>query len=269
MRRNKLLKSADLAAIFIGIILVVGLSIVMPEYYRSYYQQQAALKKVSINIEPKKPTVIVPVFGINKDINLPNICNAIYSIINKHNLKGALFISGNLAEKYPKCISLFSSNENIDIGSQTYSYSNLTSIPDYTKQLNEVKNGKRVIDYVGKVDSKLFKAPYGSTDGNIYSLLSRSGILADFSYSNQYNKYENGQFIKYNIITYNPSSNQSNILSVLASSKGENVLINFDNSIPLDQIDSFISKLKSVNKNIKFASVSDITGMNLTIRKES
>ena len=58
-------------------------------------------------------------------------------------------------------------------------------------------------------------------------------------------------------------------MSVLASSKGENVLINFDNSIPLDQIDSFISKLKSVNKNIKFASASDITGMNLTIRKES
>ena len=129
--------------------------------------------------------------------------------------------------------SLFSSNENIDIGSQTYTYANLTSIPDYTKQLSEVKSGKSAIDYVGKVDSKLFRAPYGSTDGNIYSLLSRSGILADFSYSNQYNKYENGQFIKYDAITYNPLSNQSNISNTLSSSNGKNVLINFDNSIPL------------------------------------
>lgn len=243
----------------------------MPEYYRSYYQQQAALKHesnpVKQTVEPKRVSIIGLLFSINKDMNLPYFCDTIYAIMNKHNVKASIFISGNLAEKYPICVSLFSSNENIDIGSQTYSYANLTSIPDYTKQLSEVKSGKSAIDYVGKVDSKLFRAPYGSTDGNIYSLLSRSGILADFSYSSQYNKYENGQFIKYDAITYNPLSNQSNISNTLSSSNGKNVLINFDNSIPLDQIDHFISKLKSANKNIKFASASDITGMNLTIRR--
>lgn len=241
--------------IYLGVLVILGVAILLPVYY------QKRTQPAEVHL-----TAILS-FDVLENNNLPIWCFDLSSMLQKYKIGASVFIAGNLAEKYPKCISLFSSNENIDIGSQTYSYSNLTSIPDYTKQLNEVKNGKRVIDYVGKVDSKLFKAPYGSTDGNIYSLLSRSGILADFSYSNQYNKYENGQFIKYNIITYNPSSNQSNILSVLASSKGENVLINFDNSIPLDQIDSFISKLKSVNKNIKFASASDITGMNLTIRK--
>ena len=144
----------------------------MPEYHRSYYQQQAALKHesnpVKQTVEPKRVSIIGLLFSINKDMNLPYFCDTIYAIMNKHNVKASIFISGNLAEKYPICVSLFSSNENIDIGSQTYSDVNLTSIPDYTKQFSEVKSGKSAIDYVGKVDSKLFRAPYGSTDGNIY-----------------------------------------------------------------------------------------------------
>jgi peptidoglycan/xylan/chitin deacetylase (PgdA/CDA1 family) len=242
--------------ILLSVLVILGVAILLPAYYQKRTQPAEVYYKAILS------------FSILDKSNLPNWCFDLSSMLQKYKIRASVFISGNLAEKYPKCVSLFSSNKNIDIGSQTYNYVNLTSIPDYTKQLNEIKNGKRVIDYVGKVDSKLFKAPYGLTDGNIYSLLSRSGIIADFSYSNQYNKYENGQFIKYDIITYNPSSNQSNILSVLSSSKGENVLINFDNSTPIDQIDSFLSKLKSINKNIKFASPSDVTGMNLTIRKE-
>ena len=78
---------------------------------------------------------------------------------------------GKLAESYPKCVTLFSSNDGIDIGSSTYNYINLTSTQDYLLTLEEVKEGKRAVDSIGRLDSKLFKAPSGSTNQNIYSLL--------------------------------------------------------------------------------------------------
>jgi peptidoglycan/xylan/chitin deacetylase (PgdA/CDA1 family) len=254
------MKMVYAGAIASGIVVIVGAVIIIPVFY-----QKRPISSVS------QPTAILS-FSVVNDNNVPTWCNDLSSVFKKYDIKAIVFVVGKIASKYPQCISAFSSsndNNNIDIGSQTYNFLSLTSTPNYSAALEEVKNGKQAVDNAGKLDSKLFKAPYGSTDQNIYSLLSRSGIVADFSYAHQFNKYESGQFIKYDLIAYNGSnySSKKDLLDSLSSTKLP-VLVDFDNSTPIDQIDSFISNLKSEIKDIHFINASELTRMDLTIRKK-
>jgi polysaccharide deacetylase len=253
------MKMAYAGAIVTGIVVIVGAAIIIPVFYQKW-----AISSVT------QPTAILS-FSVVNDNNVPTWCNDLSSALKKYDIKAIVFVTGKIASKYPQCVSAFSSNDNnnIDIGSQTYNFLSLTSTPNYSAALEEVKNGKRAVDNAGKLDSKLFKAPYGSIDQNIYSLLSRSGIVADFSYAHQFNKYESGQFIKYDLIAYNGSnySSKKELLDSLSSTKLP-VFIDFDNSTPISQIDSFISNLKSEIKDIHFINASELTRMDLTIRKK-
>jgi hypothetical protein len=239
-------------AIATGIVVVLGIAIILPVYYQK---------------RPILQPIVMLSFSIIGGSNVPIWCNDLSSILEKHNLRAAVFITGKVAERNPACVSSFSSND-IDIGSQTYNYVNLTSITDYSAALEEVRSGKEVLDKTGNLNSRLFKAPYGSTDQNIYSFLTRSGIVADFSYGQHYNKYEDGKFIKYDIVSYDGASYSSDLFNDISSSEKMPILINFDNSTPIDEIDSFLSKLKSVSNNIYFINASELTGMNLTERRE-
>ncbi|MFB5630599.1 MAG: polysaccharide deacetylase family protein [Nitrosopumilaceae archaeon] len=214
-----------------------------------------------IFFEPTPSRPILLSFDIVEDYNLPDWCIDLSKTLEKNNVKAAIFVTGKIAEKYPQCVQSFS--DNIDIGSQTYNYVNLNSILDYTIQLEEVKLGKNVVDKIGNLDSKLFKAPYGNTDENIYSILSRSGILADFSYSNQYNKFSENQFLKYNITSYNGAFHNAGFFKNLKFD-AEPIMINYNNETPVDEIDDLISKLKS--DEIRFVSASDLTETELTRR---
>lgn len=237
-----------------GIVILIGIAIILPVYFQK---------------RPISQSAILLSFSIITENNVPKWCNELSSILGKYDLKAAVFITGKIAERNPGCVSTFSSTA-VDIGSQTYNYVNLTSIPDYTIALEEVRKGKEVLDKTGNLNSRLFKAPYGSTDEDIYSFLTRSGIVADFSYPQHYNKYENGKFIKYELVAYEGNSNSSDQFDNIISSNRTTipVLVNFDNSAPPDQIDTFISKLKSMGDSIYFINASDLTGMNLTERKE-
>jgi Polysaccharide deacetylase len=235
-----------------GIVILIGLVIILPVYLQK---------------RPISQSAILLSFSIINDSNVPKWCNDLSSILGKYKLKAAVFITGKVAERNPACVSSFSSKD-IDIGSQTYNYVNLTSISDYSVALEEVRNGKEALDKTGNLNSRLFKAPYGSTDQNIYSFLTRSGIVVDFSYAQQYNKYENGKFIKYELIAYDGASYSSDQFNNIISLNKLPVLINFDNSTPINQIDSFISNLKSISNNIYFINASELTGMILTERKE-
>lgn len=212
-------------------------------------------------ILPAKPQTVLLSFSIVDEHNTPQWCNELSSVLKKYNVKAIVFVTGKIAEQYPECVSTFP--DNVDIGSQTYNYENLVSIDDYTARLDEIKNGKRAIYYAGNIDSRIFKAPYGSTDNEIYSLLSRSGIIADFSYTDQYNKYYDNKFIKFEINSYDGKSHSADFFRGLPVT-GKPVFINFDNSTPASQIDDLLSKLKS--KQINFVSASDLTGFDLTIR---
>jgi peptidoglycan/xylan/chitin deacetylase (PgdA/CDA1 family) len=171
-----------------------------------------------------------------------------------------IFLRGKTAEKFPECVNTF--HDGVDVGSQTYSYVDLQTIDDYTLQLEEVEHGKHAIDKIGNFDSKLFKAPYGSTDENIYSLLSRSGILVDFSYEHQFNKFYKGKFIKFDSVSYH-SPNIKSIISEIKTVK-EPIILNYDNTIPVSEIENLLATLKS--ENIRFVSPSELTGIDLTTR---
>ena len=238
------MKIVHVGIISTAIVIALGIGIVLPPY-----------------LPQSKPLVVLLSFDIANKDNLPQWCNQLSSVLDRQNVKATIFVTGKVASQYPKCVSAFS-NRN-DVGSQTYDYVNLTSIDDYTVQLKEVKNGKQAVDASANIDSRLFKAPYGVTDENIYSLLNRSGILADFSYTNQYNKYYNGEFIKFNATTYDGITHSADFFHTLSSDNP--VLINFDNSTPVENIDKYISQLKS--KHILLIDASELTGINLTINQ--
>lgn len=214
-----------------------------------------------IFFEPTPSRPVLLSFNIVEDNNLPDWCIDLSKTLEKNNVKAAVFVSGKIAEKYPQCVKSF--NNDVDIGSQTYSYVNLDSILDYSIQLDEVKHGKYAVDKAGNLDSKLFKAPYGNTDENIYSILSRSGILADFSYSNQYNKFSDEQFVKYNLTSYDGAFHNVGFFKNLKFDKNP-LMINYNNETPVEEIDHLISKLKS--GEIHFVSASELTEIELTKR---
>lgn len=239
------MKIVHVSAIATAVVIVLGIMLVIPPY-----------------LQPRQPLVVLLSFSIVNDKNVPQCCTKLSSVLEKYDVKATIFVTGKVAERYSECITAFSNN--IDVGSQTYNYVELTSIEDYTAQLIEVKNGKRAVDDAGGIDSKLFKAPYEATDENIYSLLSSSGILADFSYKNQYNKYYDGQFIKFDLTAYDGTAHSADFFRTLPVDKP--VLISFDNSVPIEKIDDFISKLKS--RQILFVDASELTGIELTIHRE-
>ena len=242
------MKLVHLGAISTGIVIVLGIAMVVPAFTRAP--------------QYSPPLVAMLSFSIVDDSNAANWCNDLSSILNKYGIKATVFVTGKVADQHPECVKVFSNN--IDIGSQTYTYVDLKTISDSTAQLEEVRNGKQAVDYAGKLYSRVFKAPHGSTDDNIYSLLSRSDIVADFSYNQQYNKYYNGQFIKFDLAAYDGSRYSADFFRALPVAEVPTV-INFDNSTPIEQIDHFISQLKS--SNIRFVNASEITGIDLTIRE--
>jgi peptidoglycan/xylan/chitin deacetylase (PgdA/CDA1 family) len=241
------LKLTWAAAISTALIITAGVILVAPLFTRlpkPETQQRALL-----------------CFSILDSNDVSEWCLNLSSILEKHNVKAAVFFVGKVAEQHPECVSTFS--RNVDIGSQTYSYIDLTSISDYTLQLEEVKKGKKAVDEAGNLYSRLFRAPYGSTDENIYSLLSRADIIADFSYEQQYNVYEDGKFIKFEASVYNGSDHSADYFLKLPK-KTQPLIIFFENSASTAKIEEFVSKLKA--GNIEFISASELVGCELTTR---
>jgi len=242
------LKLLYLGAIATGIVIILAVAMISPAFTRAqYYNSQ--LK-------------ILLAFSVVDESNVPDWCSDLSSVLKKHGVSATVFVTGKVADQHPECVTTFSNN--IDIGSQTYSYVDLPSIPNYTVQLEEVKKGKESVDKAGKLDSKVFRAPYRSTDQNIYSLLSRSGILADFSYERQYNKYYDGKFIWFNVTAYEGRQYQAEFFHKIPVTSTP-VLINFDNSTSIENIDRFIANLKS--SEVRFLNASEITGIDLTVRE--
>ena len=201
------------------------------------------------------------VFSVLEVGNFSEWCHNLASFLKTYDIKATVFFTGKIAEQNPECVADFPTST--DIGSQTYSYVDLQSISDYTLQLEEVERGKQSVDQAGNLYSRVFRAPYGSTDENIYSLLNRSDIVADFSYEQQYNVFYNGQFIRFDLTTYNGSQYPPEFFLSLPKAAAPQVVI-FDNTTPFTQIKELILKLKT--GEIRFVNASEITGLELTQR---
>jgi len=225
-------------------VIFLGVLIVSPSFFPS-----------------EKHADVMLVLNIYDRPNLDNWCRELSIFLAAENVVGTIFISGDVAKKNPSCVTSFS--EKFDVGSQTYSFIPLTQISDYSIQLEEIKKGQDSINEIGNLDSKLFKAPHGETDENIYSLLSNNGILADFSYQNQYNKYYDNKFLKFDLLTFNSQDISSSSLRVVESSTIP-VQIEFNSSMSLEEIQKIILQIKS--SNIDFVTASEITKIELTRR---
>lgn len=220
----------------------------------------SAILFVPVFIPNEPPAIVMLSFDITSEENLPTWCTDLSQVLEDNEVNSVIFLRGKTAEKFPDCVNTF--HDGVDIGSQTYSYIDLQTITDYSIQLEEVEHGKHAIDQVGNFDTKLFKAPYGSTDENIYSLLSRSGILADFSYDHQFNKFYKGKFIKFDSVSYHTPQIKSIISEIKAADYP--IILSYDNSTPVSEIKNLLNILKS--ENIRFVNPSELTGINLTTR---
>lgn len=201
-------------------------------------------------------------FSVQASPDADDWCRDLSAFLNAQDIPAAVFFVGQVAEHNPGCLSYF--NDKVDIGSQTYDYSNLTTISDYSQKLQTVQKGKSAVDQAGRLSSHIFRAPFEATDQDIYSLLSRSDIQADFSYASQYNLYRNGQFLKYDAATYQARDYPLSFFFTLAKTENP-VIIFFDNSYPVSNISALISNLKKLS--FEFINASELADMTLTDRR--
>lgn len=211
-------------------------------------------------IQSTEPKLMLA-FSISDSVDVIEWCQNISNILKNHSMEATVFFVGKVAEINPECVSIF--GDEIDVGSQTYSNIDLTSINDYSIQLEEVRRGKNAVDIAGNLESKIFKAPFGATDQNIYSLLSRNGILADFSYKNQYNIYQNDQFIKIEIESFQYSEIPSELFSK-TNEQSKPIILYLYNKIPIYEVEELIQQIEG--SNFVTVSASNLVGINLTIR---
>ena len=216
-------------------------------------------------LQPSKGPSVLLAFSIVSDENMPSWCDDVSKILNDDKIDAVVFFSGEIAEEYPDCVASF--NDHIDIGSSTYHHNRLTEFDDYSDQLEQVSEGKLAVDRTGKLDSKSFKAPYGDTDENIYSLLNKTGVLADFSYADRYHKVHDGQFIWFDIRVVDLANSDREKLDELDTDEGTPIQINIDNSISPEDVTTLIAELQG--KRVDFLSASELTGIPLTIRSKA
>lgn len=241
------MKLKHVAVITTGLVIVAGFAMISPLFFRSH------------NIEPKQKVMLS--FNVSESTDIVQWCEDLSSLLNTYNIGASMFIVGKVAQQHPQVVLCF--GDKVDIGSQTYGNLDLTKITDYSVKLQEVKEGKMAVDNAGNLYTRVFRAPFGATDQDIYSLLSRSGILADFSYENQYNVYTNGQFIKYDAVVYITRDYSPDFFLSLPKTT-EPVIIVFDDGYSISDIKVLISGLKKAD--VEFVNASELTGLALTTR---
>ena len=229
------------------IFVAIGTILILPAYLRGAESSQ------------KVPRILLS-FSINSDQNMPQWCQDIAVLVNNNHLKAVVFFSGKTAEKYPDCVRAF--NDEVDIGSSTYSFARLSAERDYLDQLEDVRKGKATIDSVAGVNSKSFQAPFGHTDDNIYSLLSRNNITADFSSDKSYNAYNGTHFILYRLKTFDLGKfSVDAIESQIANKAFDYVRISTDSSVPVEKVTTLINAVKN---EATFVNASEATETDLT-----
>jgi len=235
------------ATIATALVVIVGFAMISPLFFHP--------------AAPEVKQKVMLSFSVTEPNDSVEWCNNLSTILNSYHIGATVFITGRIAEENPQTILAFSNK--VDIGSRTYNNVDLTQISDYSLKLQEVEQGKIAIDKAGNLSSRIFQAPYQATDQDIYSLLSRANITADFSYNNQYNVYQNDQFIKIDAKTYAAQDYPPDLfLSQLTTN--QSIVIVFSDGYPTSGIADFLDTLSG--GSFEFVNASELTGLPLTIR---
>jgi peptidoglycan/xylan/chitin deacetylase (PgdA/CDA1 family) len=233
------------------IVIVVGILYTLPPYLKA------------IEAAQRIPSIMVSISIVSSE-NMPTWCTEVAQYLTRTSLKATVFFSGEIAEEYPDCLRSF--GEDVDIGTSTYSFEKLSATRDYGERLEDVRKGKDTIDSLAGIDSKLFKAPLGYTDDDIYSLLSRNNITVDFSSDQSFNKYQGEHFVFYELRSFdlkNTSVQQAEFQ--FANKVADAIQVRVDNTIPVDQIIDLIEILTE-KEEARFVNASELTGLPLTVR---
>jgi hypothetical protein len=231
------------ATIVTVLVLIGGFAMISPLFFGP--QQLQA--------EPKQ--VVMLSFSITESDNVTDWCRNVSSLLTSYDLPATVFLEGKTAELHPQTVACFSNK--VTFGSQTYDSTNLAVISDYSLKLLEIQQGKISVDNAAKVNSTVFLAPNKITDDDIYSLLSRSGIMADFSYNDHFNLYQNGQFIKIEVEVIDAHSHSADsLLSLPQTSKP--IIVQFDNGLTVQQVDSFLRGIQA--GTFDFVNSSELVG---------
>lgn len=218
----------SVATIVTALVIIVGFAMISPLFYAPTTEENSE-QQVMLS------------FAVSKTDGAIDWCESVSTILFKYDLPATVFFVGEVAEQNPSAVTCF--NDKVAIGSQTYSNVDLSSLSDYSQKLWEVQQGKLAVDQAGNINSKVFRTSK-STDADIYSLLSRSNITADFSYNNQYNVYQNDRFVKVEAKVFEAHGHSPDYFLIKAQSS-KPIIIEFDNSWLPSEIDSFLMQLKT------------------------
>ena len=172
------MKLSHVATITTALVIIVGICLISPMFFRVP--------------SPKNQPHVALFLYVTGEGNSTSWCQEVGSYLGAET-KATVFFIGTAVDENPKIVTSF--GPHVDLGSLTYHYQSILSSDDYTAQLLEIQEGKMAVDAAANVDSKLFAAPFGIVNNDIFSQLKRSGITADFSYTDHYNKLWNGTFI--------------------------------------------------------------------------
>ncbi len=240
------MKLSHAGAIATTIVIVAGVAMISPMLLRT--QNRGVQPKIAIFL-------YVPT-----EANATAWCGEIASYLKATNTKATVFFTGEVVDNNTKLVTEF--GETVDIGSMTQSYKPLLDITDYTAQLIEIRNGKISIDAAGHFDSKLFSAPYGAVNSDIFSQLRRTGIVADFSYDDHYNKIHNGTFITMPLRTVDGSTLDTHAL--VPQLNDTPTIVRFYSTTSPKKVIETLESLKA--EGYQFLNASDITGIQLVNR---
>lgn len=238
------MKIKHIAVITTSLVVITGFAMISPLFMRG----------AETGFKPK----LMLSFSVGQDPDVVEWCRELASVLEREKVSACVFFPGRVAEQYPEAVLCF--GENIDIGSQTYSNAVLTEIADYSLKLKEVQDGKAAVEKAGNISSRSFKAPGKSTDEDIYSLLSRSGIVADFSYQDQYNVFETGQYVRYEAkVLESPDVIPDFTEDIRA------LIIEFDTTDPVSEIEKFLSRINTGKYDL--VNASELIGFPATVRR--
>jgi len=229
-----------------AIVIALGVVMIAPIFARTAYRAE--------------PLKVALIFSVRSE-NSTSWCEEVGSFLDSKDIHTTVFFTGRAAEQAPGIVSVF--REGVDVGCMSYDYLNITSISDYTQQLEQIARGKLKVDNAGGLTSRVFMAPYGSVNEDIYSQLDRVGVIADFSYNDHYNKVFEGQFIRMELRIFDYSTHAPGYY-LSFSDKREPVAIRISDSTPSGKVIDFITQLAS--GNVRFINVSELTGLQLTSR---
>jgi peptidoglycan/xylan/chitin deacetylase (PgdA/CDA1 family) len=259
------------------IVIVAGMAMISPLFFRTSGVDSGTIEIKQPEIEQPITMTTAPAqaeaaqnetvrrvmlaFSVTQSSGAEEWCQGLSALLDDYDIGASVFFTGKAAEQCPQCVRCFS--DKVDIGSRTYNNVKLTDITGYLPKIREVIKGKTAVDEAGNCFSRIFTAPFGATDGDIYSVLELASIAADFSYSGQYNLFEDGMFIRFDAAVYEGSEHAPDFFRNLARTSAP-LIINFNDTYPVTGLEAFIKAL--YEDGAEFVNASDLAGFNLTIR---